>query len=182
MIWRFWYKNSSRVFIHIEVTWLYWWGLSWNSLPVLSITKSTMSHYECRMETELIHQKHLETGLEKVLISPWLVTLLHICGVIPIRNRRYRRKLHADIAGNSAGSPTSPRRAPTSAHRATTSPHRATTSPHPAPISSHRMTSARSPTSLPQTQMSPYRAQTSPHRAPISSHRMTTVSWCFTMF
>ena len=27
--------------------------------------------------------KILETGLEKVLISPWLVTLLHICGVIP---------------------------------------------------------------------------------------------------
>ena len=31
-------------------------------------------------------------GLEKVLISPWLVTLLHICGVIPTpRDRRRRR-------------------------------------------------------------------------------------------
>ena len=74
--------------------------------------------------------------------------------------RSYTNSAIADIAGNSARSPTSP--------------HRATTSPHRAPISSYRMT-VRSPTSLPQT-------QTSPHRAPISSHRMTTVSWCFTMF
>ena len=74
---------------------------------------------------------------------------------------RNRRKLHADIAGNSA-------RSPTSLHRA--------------PISSHRMTSARLPTSLLQTQTSPHRAPTSPHRAPISLHRMRSVSWCFTMF
>ena len=40
----------------------------------------------------------LSAGLEKVLISPWLVTLLHICGVIPTpqspvtpRDRRRRR-------------------------------------------------------------------------------------------
>ena len=69
---------------------------------------------------------------------------------------QYRRKLRADIAGNSARSPTSPR-------QATTFPHRATTSQHRSPISSHRMTSARSSTSLPQTQTSPHRAPTSPH-------------------
>ena len=80
-------------------------------------------------------------GLKKVLISPWLVTLLHICGVIPTPQspispetpRRYRRKLRADIAGNSAQSPTS-------LPQTQTSPHRAQTSPHRAPISSHRMT------------------------------------------
>ena len=61
----------------------------------------------------------LATGLEKVLISPWLVTLLHICGVIPTPQslispetpRRYRRYLcaitdvnapSADVSASSA--------------------------------------------------------------------------------
>ena len=94
------------------------------------------------------------SGLEKVLISPWLVTPLHICGVIPTPQSaispetppRYRRQLCPGIAGNSARSPTSPHH-----------------------------NSSRSPTLLPQTQTSPHRAPTSPHRAPISSHWMTSV-------
>ena len=49
-----------------------------------------------------------QSGLEKVPISPLLVTLLHICGVTPTPQspetpRRYHRKLHAsaDIAAPS---------------------------------------------------------------------------------
>ena len=64
-------------------------------------------------------------GLEKVRIPQWLVTLLHICGVIPTpqspispeTQRRYCRKLCADIAGNSARAPMSPHRAPILSHR-----------------------------------------------------------------
>ena len=54
----------------------------------------------------------LESGLEKVLISPWLVTLLHICRVIPTLQspmlpetpRWYLRLLRAiaDVAAPSA--------------------------------------------------------------------------------
>ena len=61
----------------------------------------------------------LRAGLAKVLVSPWLVTLLHICRVIPTPQspisletpRRYRRYLRA-IADVSAW----PHRAPTSPH------------------------------------------------------------------
>ena len=35
------------------------------------------------VDKQLKFKSHQWTGLEKVLISPWLVTLLHICGVIP---------------------------------------------------------------------------------------------------
>ena len=53
------------------------------------------------------------SGLEKLAISPWLVTLLHICGVIPTLQSletlcRYRRELCTDIAKNSARAPMSP--------------------------------------------------------------------------
>ena len=47
----------------------------------------------------------LHPGQEKIQISPWLVTLLHICGVIPTPQSpispetpcRYRQKLHANV-------------------------------------------------------------------------------------
>ena len=49
---------------------------------------------------------HYKSGLEKVPISPWLVTLLHICGVIPTPQSpsRYLRKLRvsADVSALSA--------------------------------------------------------------------------------
>ena len=41
------------------------------------------------------------TGLEKVLISPWLVTLLHICGVTPTPQSPISPKLCTDITENS---------------------------------------------------------------------------------
>ena len=52
----------------------------------------------------------LKSGLEKVLISPWLVTLLPICRVIPTPQslisletpRRYHRELCADVSASSA--------------------------------------------------------------------------------
>ena len=64
-------------------------------------------------------------------------------------------KLHADIAGNSA---------------------RSLTSPHRAPISSHQMTTVRSPMSLHQTQTSPI----SSHQ--MSVWVFHDVSQCFIMF
>ena len=75
-------------------------------------------------------------GLEKVPISPWLVTLLHICGV-------YTNSAIAcsDITGNSARAPISRHQAPMLPRRASMSPHRALMSPHRALISSHQMES-----------------------------------------
>ena len=113
------------------------------------------------------------TGLEKVSISLWLVTLLHICGVIPTSQSPISPDYSAPISPvTPRRAPTSPHRAPMSPYRVPMSPHRAPTSAHWAPTSSHRMTSARSPR----------QAQIFPHRVPVSSHRMTSVSWCFTMF
>ena len=67
-------------------------------LRILTTTKSTRPSTRYRVP-----------GLEKVLISPWLVTLLHICGVIPTPQSpetpwRYRRQLRAivDVATPSA--------------------------------------------------------------------------------
>ena len=62
------------------------------------------------------------TGLEKAPVSQWLVTLLHICGVIPTLHlpisvetlRQYRQKL--------CWATMSPRRAPMSPHRVPISP------------------------------------------------------------
>ena len=93
-------------------------------------------------------------GLEKVPISPWLATLLHISGVTPTpqlpvtpRDRRCLRIERISLYRmTSARSPTSPRQVPTSPHRA--------------PISSHRMMSVRMFHDV--------------------SHCFKSVSWCFT--
>ena len=98
---------------------------------------------------------HPKSGLEKVPISPWLVTLLHICRIIPTPQssetpRRYRRTEcrccwpSADVAD------------------------RVPILPHRAPISSHRMASVRVFHNVLTFKS--------------VSWCFTNGSWCFTMF
>ena len=119
-------------------------------------------------------------------ISPLLVTLLHICGVLPTLNCRHRRKLCADIAKNSARAPISLRRAPMSLRRAPMFAHRT-------PISSHRMASvwvfrdvSQSFKSVSQCFKSVSWCFTSGSQCFMTFHDasqcFTSVSWCFSMF
>ena len=75
--------------------------LSWNIHPVSLVhslchlsrklqedilTQLELFRIQCYHELPLLLRQpphSLQSGLEKVLVSPWLVTLLHICGVIP---------------------------------------------------------------------------------------------------
>ena len=120
------------------------------------------------------------TGLEKVPISPWLVTLLHICGVIPtpqspISPETPRRNLHAsdDIAVPCADTGTL--RADVSTPRSDVS----ATSTDVSVPSADIVTSNGKCSTVSQCFKSGSRCFTTFHDV---SQCFTSVSWCFTMF
>ena len=75
-------------------------GDSW--IPVWILT-GVSGNSVCRLEYSVPG-----TGLEKIPISQWLVTLLHICETVELYQHHNHRKPCFDIARNSTWAPTLP--------------------------------------------------------------------------
>ena len=105
---------NSTVFVEIFISEKWAFFCTWQSPDDCYLVEHLL-HLIGNLAQHLLHWITVTpwwTGLEKVPISPWLVTLLHICGVIPTLQsptsletpRRCCRKLSAsaDVSASSA--------------------------------------------------------------------------------